>query len=188
MSCTPDNQFRNGLVKQTNGPRNAPAGSAQSWRGISFACLRCSARFIDTRNAPEEFSRQLIARLGVATPPGDCAAGRRHSPWRYTKRRIRTEFSNPSLRCREMEVLGQRQTARKGAGAQDMALGRQATGTLLIDGAIARTGVSGSVNRTFRVSRARERRQISGRRGATRGIGGGTGSTSTDGPIVRSMV
>jgi hypothetical protein len=31
----------------------------------------------------------------------------------------------PSLRRQETEFLGQRQTARKGAGAQDMALGRQ---------------------------------------------------------------
>ena len=33
--------------------------------------------------------------------------------------------SNPSLRCRETEFLSQRQTARKGAGAQGVAIGRQ---------------------------------------------------------------
>ena len=51
---------------------------------------------------------------------------RKCSVFRDTKTRIRTEPLRTQISiAREAEFLGQRQTARKGAGAQGVALGRQ---------------------------------------------------------------
>ena len=90
-----------------------------------------------TDRSPIVLTRSVRARIGGNPHPAarsehdwKVAAylmpARKCSVFRDTKTRIRTEsLRTPSLRCRETEFLGQRQTARKGAGAQGGALGRQ---------------------------------------------------------------
>jgi hypothetical protein len=90
-------------------------------RRRAFADAAEGSRWVGAPVLCDQAARGPEARFGGNPHP----AARSKNDWKVLSENARRVSSNPSLRCRETEFLGQRQTARKGAGAQGVAIGRQ---------------------------------------------------------------